>query len=253
MNLPDQHTNSTDIPGNLWQVETRTYDQIQSELDEIEDPFCIRFKSRDRLIANERVIIELVNDDIIYDEVGAIVNPANSELDHEAGLADQISSIGGPIIQNESKEWIENCGEVPVSHSAITRSGKLECQFVIHTVAPDFDDYENDEDTAEEKIQMAVVNSLEAAKCLNVDSISMTALSTGKLNYPAEMCARQMVMAAIKFSALKDIGNLQLIRFNNFKFNDHQSFRSIFKQLYEREVLKNSEIQEAKEAAKVMK
>lgn len=26
MNLPDQHTNSTDIPGNLWQVETRTFD-----------------------------------------------------------------------------------------------------------------------------------------------------------------------------------------------------------------------------------
>lgn len=100
---------------------------------------------------------------------------------------------------------------------------------------------------------MAVMNSLEAAKCLNVDSISMTSLSTGKLNYPAEMCARQMVMAAIKFSALKDIGNLQLIRFNNFRFNDHQSFRTIFKQLYEREVLKNSEIQEAKEAAKVIK
>ena len=98
------------------------------------------------------MIIELVNDDIIYDEVGAIVNPSNSQLDHDAGLSDQISSIGGAIIDNESKEWVENCGEVPVSHSAITRSGKLECQFVIHTVAPDYLDYEKDEDAAEEKM-----------------------------------------------------------------------------------------------------
>ena len=78
LNILDQNTNSTDVPGNLWQVETRTLDQIQKELDEIEDPLDYRVISRDQLIANNRITIELVNDDIIYDEVGAIVNPANS-------------------------------------------------------------------------------------------------------------------------------------------------------------------------------
>ena len=78
LNILDQNTNSTDVPGNLWQVETRTLDQIQRELDEIEDPFDYRVVSRDQMIANNRITIELVNDDIIYDEVGAIVNPANS-------------------------------------------------------------------------------------------------------------------------------------------------------------------------------
>lgn len=78
LNILDQNTNSTDVPGNLWQVETRTLDQIQKELDEIEDPFDYRIISRDQMIANNRITIELVNDDIIYDEVGAIVNPANS-------------------------------------------------------------------------------------------------------------------------------------------------------------------------------
>ena len=78
LNILDQNTNSTDVPGNLWQVETRTLDQIQRELDDIEDPFDYRVVSRDQMIANNRITIELVNDDIIYDEVGAIVNPANS-------------------------------------------------------------------------------------------------------------------------------------------------------------------------------
>lgn len=78
LNILDQNTNSTDVPGNLWQVETRTLDQIQRELDDIEDPFDYRVISRDQMIANNRITIELVNDDIIYDEVGAIVNPANS-------------------------------------------------------------------------------------------------------------------------------------------------------------------------------
>ena len=189
------------MPSNLWEVETRTLDQLHRELDDIEDPFVFQVQGRDQLLANNKITIELVNDDIIYDEVGAIVNPANAQLDHNYGLSDQIASIGGTEVENESKEWVDNCGEVPIGNCAITRSGKLECQYVIHTVAPDFTHYQ-DEDDANEMLQNAVINSLEAAKSLNLDSVSMTALSSGRLGYPSETCAHQMIMAAIKYSAL---------------------------------------------------
>lgn len=79
-----------------------------------------------------------------------------------------------------------------------------------------------------------MLNSLETARALNVDSISMTALSTGKKGYPADLCAQKMILSAINFSALKDTGALTLIRFNNFKFADHQAFRAVFKTLMDR-------------------
>lgn len=147
---------------------------------------------------NDKMTIELVNDDIIYDEVGAIVNPSNSGLDHNYGLSDQISTIGGPVIESESREWVEKCEEVPVGQCAITRSGKLECQFVIHTNAPVFSDYKS-EDEASEILQGSVLNTLETARALNVESVSMTAISSGRKEFPADLCALKMVLAAINF------------------------------------------------------
>lgn len=85
-----------------------------TEIGDLVDPVKFHFKDRDTLIANDKLTIELINDDIIYDEVGAIVNPANGLLDHDFGLADQISTIGGGQVEQESKEWIETCGEIPI-------------------------------------------------------------------------------------------------------------------------------------------
>ena len=110
----EQNTNSTDVPGNLWLVEMRSIEQLLGEIGDLIDPVKIEFKNRETLIANDKITIELVNDDIIYDEVGAIVNPSNSLLDHNYGLSDQISSIGGAVVEQESKEWVETCGELPV-------------------------------------------------------------------------------------------------------------------------------------------
>ena len=82
LNIREQNTNSTDVPGNLWMVETRSIDQLIAEIEELVEPVKTEFLSRDKMIANEKITIELDNDDIIYDEVGAIVNPANSDLQH---------------------------------------------------------------------------------------------------------------------------------------------------------------------------
>jgi hypothetical protein len=35
------------------------------------------------MMVNNKITIELFNDDIVYDEVGAIVNPAESNMEHK--------------------------------------------------------------------------------------------------------------------------------------------------------------------------
>lgn len=130
-------------------METRPIEQLLSEIEELIDPVKPVFKDRDTMVINNKITIELMNDDIIYDEVGAIVNPANSTLDDDYGLSDQIATIGGSEIEDECKEWLEKIGEIPTSNCAITHSGKLECQYVIHTVAPVYSDYQNEEEASD--------------------------------------------------------------------------------------------------------
>ena len=62
----------------------------------------------------------------------AIVNAANSHLQHGGGVAGAIVRKGGQIIQDES----DRIGFTPAGTAVITGSGKLPAKFVIHTVGP---------------------------------------------------------------------------------------------------------------------
>ncbi|HZV47144.1 MAG TPA: macro domain-containing protein, partial [Thermodesulfovibrionales bacterium] len=76
--------------------------------------------------------LRLVQGDITERDVDAIVNAANSHLQHGGGVGGAIVRKGGHSIQEES----DRIGFVPVGHAAITGAGKLRAQFVIHAVGP---------------------------------------------------------------------------------------------------------------------
>ena len=76
--------------------------------------------------------LRLLSADITEREVDAIVNAANSRLQHGGGVAGAIVRKGGHIIQEESNK----IGFVPVGGAAITTAGKLRAQYVIHAVGP---------------------------------------------------------------------------------------------------------------------
>ena len=59
--------------------------------------------------------------DITESNVDAIVNAANSHLQHGGGVAGAISRKGGPVIQKESNA----IGYVPVGECAMTSGGRL--------------------------------------------------------------------------------------------------------------------------------
>ena len=80
--------------------------------------------------------LQIVEGDITREVVDAIVNAANSYLQHGGGVAGVISLAAGPVIQRESDSWVQEHGPVSHMEPAITSAGQLTCQYVIHAVGP---------------------------------------------------------------------------------------------------------------------
>lgn len=135
--------------------------------------------------------IELLEGDITALALDAIVNAANSHLQHGGGVAGAISRKGGPAIQRES----DRIGFVPVGGAAVTSAGSLPAKWVIHAVGPRMG--EGDEDA---KLRSATVSSLERAEELGARTIAFPAISTGIFGYPIHRCARIMVDAVTRFA-----------------------------------------------------
>jgi O-acetyl-ADP-ribose deacetylase (regulator of RNase III) len=134
---------------------------------------------------------QIVQGDITQERVDAIVNAANSRLQHGGGVAGVIVRRGGREIQQESNAWVRQYG--PVSHAkpAYTMAGHLPCKYVIHAVGPIW--REGDEAaklSADAKLAAAVKGSLECAEELGLESISLPAISTGIFGFPKERSAK---------------------------------------------------------------
>ena len=79
---------------------------------------------------NRRIL--LLAGDITDQDVDAVVNAANQQLQLGAGVAGAIRRAGGPQIQEEC----DAIGFTPVGQAAITSGGRLVARHVIHAVGP---------------------------------------------------------------------------------------------------------------------
>jgi O-acetyl-ADP-ribose deacetylase (regulator of RNase III) len=159
-----------------------------------------------RLIAEKKVggrTLRLVQGDITTRDLDAIVNAANSHLQHGGGVAGAIVKKGGLIIQEES----DRIGFTPVGTAVMTGAGKLPSRFVIHTVGPKMG--EGDEDN---KLRSAVFSSLRLATEKGLTGISLPAISSGVFGFPKDRCARILVKAATEFLAEGET-SLQVVEF----------------------------------------
>ena len=128
---------------------------------------------------------QIVQGDITQEQVDAIVNAANSQLQHGGGVAGMIVSRGGQQIQQESNAWVRAHGPVSHEEPAYTTSGRLPCKYVIHAVGPIWG-----EGTEDAKLGAAVKGSLKLADELSLESISLPAISTGIFGFPKERAAK---------------------------------------------------------------
>ena len=148
----------------------------------------------------KQTTIILKTADITEEDVDAIVNAANTHLQHGGGVAGAIVRKGGSIIQNES----DRIAPVPVGQAAITSAGALRARHVIHAVGPRMG--EGNEET---KLQSATLNSLRVAEFNHIYSLAFPAISTGIFGYPVESCAQIMLSVVQQFcsgeTAIKEI------------------------------------------------
>jgi len=131
------------------------------------------------------LLFQIVHGDITQESVDAVVNAANTQLSHGGGVAGVISRQGGPLIQQESNQWVLEHGPVTHESPAYTSGGSLPCRYVIHAVGPIWGS--GDEDN---KLAAAVRGSLELTETLDLKSIAFPAISTGIYGFPKERAAR---------------------------------------------------------------
>jgi O-acetyl-ADP-ribose deacetylase (regulator of RNase III) len=136
------------------------------------------------------VTVKVVRGDITEMKADAIVNAANSHLQHGGGVAGAIVRKGGAVIQEES----DHIGFVAVGSCAITTGGGLKASHVIHAVGPRWG--EGDE---ENKLRNAVYNSLSLASQRSFQSLAMPAISAGIFGFPKERCASIIVGEVFSF------------------------------------------------------
>lgn len=137
-------------------------------------------------------MISIVKGDITESDVDAIVNAANSYLQHGGGVAGAISRKGGPVIQEESNR----IGYVPVGGCVVTTGGRLRARYVIHAVGPRWGEGEE-----EEKLKNAVQNILALATEKGFQHIAVPAISAGIFGFPKDRCAHIMVREVVSFLA----------------------------------------------------
>lgn len=145
----------------------------------------------------------LVQGDITAEVVDAIVNAANSYLQHGGGVAGAIVRKGGAIIQEES----DRIRYVAVGEAALTGAGKLPARHVIHAVGPRWG--EGDEDA---KLKNAVHNSLALAAKQQFRTVSLPAISAGIFGFPLARCAGIILQTAAAYLADHPHSSLEEVR-----------------------------------------
>ena len=132
--------------------------------------------------------LELVQGDITALDVDALVNAANKFLAHGGGVALAISRKGGIAIQTESAAIIAKRGPLKTGEAVITSGGNLPAKHVIHTVGPVWGEGNEDD-----KLRMAIRNSLALADQKGLKTIAFPAISTGIYHFPVDRAAKLML------------------------------------------------------------
>ncbi len=160
------------------------------------------------------VKLEISKGSLIYDQVDAIVNAANEDLQHIGGLAKAILDAGGPSVQQESDDYVRMRGKVVPTRAVCLGPGKLPCKKIIHAVGPRWVDGRHSE---EQSLYFTVFNTLTCASEQQLGSVVLPAISTGIFGVPEEVCARASMKAVRDFCQASPNSTLHTIRFALFR------------------------------------
>lgn len=130
--------------------------------------------------------IEIVIGNIVQQpDVDALVNSANANLRFGSGVAGAIHTAAGP----ELEQYCRRHSPIALGEAVVTPGFELPNPFVIHTRAASFI---NDEHP-EKYLDLAIANTLKAAKEAEIRTLAMPAIGTGVFKFPPELAAQIIV------------------------------------------------------------
>ena len=156
-------------------------------------------------------VVRVVQGDLTYEAVDAIVNAANEHLAHGGGVAGAIVRKGGYGIQEESNQWVREHGPVRTGRAAITGAGRLPAKRVIHAVGPIW----RNRGDEPELLASAVRSALEMAATHGLGSVSLPAISSGIFGFPKPLCAEVMWTTVLDYLATHPDGSVREVSFCN--------------------------------------
>ena len=158
--------------------------------------------------------VEVMQGDLTRQDVDAIVNAANNDLELGGGVAGAIARAGGPAIQTECR----TIGPVEVGDAAITSGGNLKARYVIHAASMRLGSR-----TSADSLRQSTRRSLEIAREKGLRSIAFPAVGTGIARFPLDECARIMVDEVIAHASIRS--SLEEVRFVLFDGEAESAFR----------------------------
>ena len=158
--------------------------------------------------------LEVMQGDLTKQDVDAIVNAANNDLELGGGVAGAIARAGGPQIQAECR----SIGRIEVGDAAITGGGTLTARFVIHAASMQLGGR-----TSADSLRRSTRRSLELARQRSLRSIAFPAVGTGIARFPLQACAQIMIEEVIAHS--RNPSSLRQVRFVLFGGDAESAFR----------------------------
>ena len=149
--------------------------------------------------------LEAAGGDITTEQVDAIVNAANRQLQGGGGVDGAIHRAAGADRLHAACRAI---GECPPGHAVVTEGFDLFARFIIHTVGPV---WRGGSEGEPETLAACYRNSLAVADEVGARSVAFPAISTGVYGYPLEEAAFMAVMTV----GAADTG-VQVVRFIAF-------------------------------------
>ena len=168
------------------------------------------------------VKIEVIQGDITsQDDVDAIVNAANAQLESGGGVAGAIHGAAGPGLAEQARPL----GPIEPGEAVITGGHDLPNRYVIHALGPVY----GQDRPEDELLADCYRNSLALAEEQGIESVAFPAISTGIFGYPLEEAADVALRAVIEEA--ESLQNVRLVRFVLFGEEDLEVYERVLSEV----------------------
>lgn len=165
--------------------------------------------------------------DIVMEEVDIIVNAANKNLDHGAGVAGAINRASNGAVQRYSETYTRKNGLLQPGQVAVTKAGgSLKCRRIIHAVGPT--KYEHNVTVCERLLHDVMNRVLKEAEKFGAQTIAVPAISSGIFGVGKEVVAKCVTDSIQSYKFSKSLPILSDIRIVIIDHPTHSVFAQLF-------------------------